>query len=357
MYDYLIVGSGLFGSIFSHQMKSFGYKVLIVEKRNHIGGNVYDENIDNILVHKYGPHSFHTNDINVWNYVNKFSKFISYNHQVKACYENKIYSLPFNLHTFQELWNCNTPKEAQLELNKRKIKINNPQNLEEYALSQVGKEIYDKFIYHYTKKQWGCSPQNLPISIIKRIPISFNFDNRYHKDMFQGIPINGFTKLIENIINDIEIKQEDFFDIKWKNIAKKLVYTGPIDKFFNYKYGKLEYRSLKFKHKKIKGNYQGITQINYTSNEKYTRIIEHKHFYNQNNENSIITHEYPCNSDESYYPINNNKNNKIYNKYKRIIPNDIIISGRLGEYKYLNMDQIVSLALKKSKEEYERRNK
>lgn len=298
MYDYLIVGAGLFGCVFAERVKNRGEKVLILEKRPHVAGNIYTYEKEKIQVHAYGPHLFHTNNKTIWEYVNKFAKFNNYQHKVKANYKSKIYSLPFNLTTYNQLWGVTTPQDAIEKINREKIPIENPSNLEEWALSKLGPEIYHTFIYGYTTKQWKKNPKELPSAIIKRLPLRFTYNDNYYNDTFQGVPYDGYTHMIENMIDGVDIKTNtDFFEIKdWKKIAKNLVYTGPIDRLFNYEYGQLEYLTLKFDHKVVDGDFQGCGQVNYTEEAvPHTRIVEHKHFCFKKNDKSIVTHEYPRN--------------------------------------------------------------
>jgi UDP-galactopyranose mutase len=361
-YDYLIVGSGLFGSVFAREMKNYGKKCLIIEKRNHIAGNLYTENVHGIHVHKYGPHIFHTSDEKVWEYVNKYSKFNHFRYEPLANYNGEIYNLPFNMNTFSKMWGIFTPDEVKSKIDSQKVDISNPKNLEEFALSTVGKDIYEKLIKEYTKKQWGKDPSELPTSIIKRIPIRFKYDNNYYRDKYQGIPVDGYTKMIENIVGDIDvIYNEDFLSKReyYESISDKIVYTGKIDEFFDYEFGKLEYRSLRFEEEILPiSNYQGVAGVNYTSeNVPYTRIIEHKHFdLLDDTKYTVITKEYSQKFDgknEAYYPINDSLNNSIYNLYKERSKglNKYIFGGRLANYKYYDMHQVIAEALKKSNEE------
>jgi len=356
IYDFLIVGCGLFGSTFANKAKAKGYKCIIIDSRNHIGGNCYTEEIEKIHIHKYGPHVFHTNNLEIWEYINQFAKFNNYINRPKVNFKNKIYSFPINLFTFHQLWGVNTPKEAEQKLNEVKVQIKNPSNLEEWILSQVGEEIYYTFIYGYTKKQWQTDPKNLPSSIIKRLPIRTNFNDSYFFDKYQGIPIGGYTKMIQNMLENVEIiLNENYFDKRdyWNSKAKTIIFTGKIDEFYEYKYGKLEYRSLKFETQKfLIKDFQGNAVINYTEeNVPYTRIIEHKHFEFGNQEYTYVTKEYPDEWSKDkipYYPINNDKNNEIYKKYKNLSKKtDIIFGGRLAEYKYYDMHQIIGSALTK----------
>jgi len=358
-YDYLIIGSGLFGSICARELTDKGYKCLIIEKRNHIGGNCYTEKVENINTHKYGAHIFHTSNKEVWDYVNKFVEFNSYRHHVLANYKNEIYSLPFNMFTFNKLWNINTPEEAKHIIEQQKF-LGDPANLEEQALSLVGKDVYKKLIKGYTEKQWMKSCKELPAFIIKRLPVRFTYDNNYFFDPYQGIPKNGYTELFEKLLSNIEIKlNTDFFtDRNYFNLlAKNIIYTGPIDKFYNYCFGGLEYRPLKFEHITLnQENYQGHSVVNYTEKEiPYTRIIEHKHFNNDTSSKTIITKEYPIEwnkNEEPYYPINDVLNQEKYIKYKSLADQEknIIFGGRLAEYKYYDMHQVIESALNKIKE-------
>lgn len=363
-FDYLIVGSGLFGATFAHQAKLLNKKVLVIDKRSHIGGNIYTNNIDGINVHQYGPHIFHTNDEDIWNYVNKFTKFNHFVYSPIAIFEKEVYNLPFNMNTFSKLWGIVTPNEAKEIINKQiqDANIANINNLEEQAISLVGVDIYNKLIKGYTEKQWGRSAKELPAFIIKRIPIRFNYDNNYFNDKYQGIPENGYNKIIEGMLQGIEVKlNTDYFqniDL-WKSICDKIIYTGPIDQFFNYRFGELEYRSLTFEHEKLEmDNYQGNAGVNYTSNKiPYTRIIEHKHFEFGKQSNTIITKEYPSKwkiGMEEFYPVNDVENNKRYNMYKELSKDysNIIFGGRLAEYKYYDMHQIIASALKTAKREF-----
>jgi UDP-galactopyranose mutase len=359
IYDFLIVGGGLFGSTFAQQAKEKGKKCLIIDSRNHIGGNVYTENKEGINIHAYGAHIFHTNNDEIWNYINKFAIFNHFVNRPKVNYKDKLYSFPINLFTLYQLWGVKTPEEAKLKLESVKIKIQEPKNLEEWILSQVGQELYYTFIYGYTKKQWGKEPKDLPSFIIKRLPIRLNFDDNYFFDKYQGIPIGGYTKIIENMTEGVEvILNENYFDKRdyWNQKAKKIIFTGKIDEFYNYKYGELEYRSLQFKTERYKiKDYQGNAVINYTDqNTPYTRILEHKHFEFGQQDYTYITKEYPDDWNRNkipYYPVNNDKNNDLYKKYRQISEkeNNILFGGRLAEYKYYDMHQIIGSALQKSK--------
>jgi len=353
-YDFLIIGSGFYGSICARELTDLGYSCLVIEKRDHIGGNCYTEKKEGINVHKYGPHIFHTSNEKIWKYINRFAEFNNYRHHAMANYKDELYSLPFNMLTFNKLWGVNTPKEANQKIEETKF-TGSPKNLEEQALSQVGKEIYEKLIEGYTTKQWMKSPKELPPFIIKRIPVRFTFDNNYFFDKYQGIPIGGYTSIFERLLSGVEVRlNTDYFleRNKYDNISDNIIYTGPIDKFFNYKFGYLEYRPLKFEHETIdEDNYQGWSIINYTDKEvPYTRIIEHKHFENSESKKTIITKEYPIEWDinsEPYYPINDDINQKIFNLYyeeSKTLKN-IFFGGRLSEYKYYDMHQVIDSAL------------
>lgn len=356
-YDYLIVGAGLFGSVFANEAKKKGKKCLVIDKRNHIGGNIYCEEIEGINVHKYGAHIFHTNNKEVWDYVNNLVEFNRYTNSPVANYKGELYNLPFNMNTFYGLWKVKTPKEAmkKIEEQKREANIQEPQNLEEQAISLVGKDIYEKLIKGYTEKQWGKKATELPAFIIKRLPVRFTFDNNYFNDRYQGIPIGGYNKVTEKLLEGVDVKLSiDFFKEReeLEKLADKIVFTGMIDEFYNYKFGTLEYRSLKFENEILnEKNHQGNAVINYTEYEiPYTRIIEHKHFENGNQEKTVLTKEYPATwnkGDEPYYPINNEENNSIYIKYKELADNEsnIIFGGRLAEYKYYDMHNVIESAL------------
>ena len=361
-YDYLIVGSGLFGAVFAHEAKKKGKKCLVIDKRNHQGGNVYCEQVEGINVHKYGAHIFHTNDKEIWDYVNQFVEFNRYTNSPVAFYKDEVYNLPFNMNTFQQLWGVRTPEEAQnkIEEQVKASGIKDPKNLEEQAISLVGIDIYEKLIKGYTEKQWGRKATELPAFIIKRLPVRFTYDNNYFNDKYQGIPIGGYNKLIKGLLDGIEVRLEvDFFAQReeFTQIADKIVFTGKIDEFYNNQFGSLEYRSLKFETKTLdQANFQGNAVINYTESKiPYTRIIEHKHFEFGTQKKTVITYEYPDEwslGKESYYPVNDDKNNAIYNQYKSLSEKDknVIFGGRLAEYKYYDMHQIIGSALKKSKD-------
>ena len=376
-YDYLIVGSGLFGAIFAHEATKIGKKCLVIEKRNNIGGNIYTENVDGINVHKYGAHIFHTSNKEVWDYINQFTEFNRYTNSPVARYKNELYNLPFNMNTFHELFGVVTPAEAQAKLDEERqeaqVKLNGrePQNVEEQAMSLIGKTVYEKLIKGYTEKQWGRPCTELPAFIIKRLPVRLVYDNNYFNNKYQGIPIGGYTQIIEKMLEGIEVRLNyNYFEHKeeLEDISEKIVFTGLIDQYYDYKFGKLEYRSLKFETEEINmQNYQGNAVVNYTEYEvPYTRIIEHKFFeYGKNlgatpieesPENTVITKEYPVTWEdgmEPYYPVNNDKNNEIYKKYEELANEDkkVIFGGRLGTYKYYDMDKVIEEALKTLKKE------
>lgn len=362
-YDYLIVGAGLFGAVFAYEMGKNGKKCLVVDRRNHVGGNLYCENINGINVHKYGPHIFHTSNKEVWDYMNEFTQFNSFINAPIVNYNNKIYNLPFNMNTFTKLWDdVVTPEDAKEKIayQIKQSGILEPNNLEEQALSLVGKDIYDIFIKGYTEKQWGRDCKDLPSFIIKRLPIRYSFDNNYFNDIYQGIPIGGYNQIIEKMLEKSDIllntdylKEKD----KLNSMAKTILYTGMIDEYFDYVLGRLEYRSLKFQNEIYHDidNYQGNAVVNYTEkNIPYTRIIEHKFFEKNSCSGTVITKEFPCQyspGEEAYYPINDDKNNLLYEKYQELAMKEknVIFGGRLGEYKYYNMDQVVEKALKLTK--------
>ena len=359
MYDYLIVGSGLYGSICAHELTKKGYKCLVIDKRNHIGGNIYTENIEGINVHKYGAHIFHTSNKVVWKYINQFAEFNNYINSPIARYKNELYNLPFNMNTFSKLWSdVVTPADAlaKIEAEKKMYNIENPANLEEQAINLVGKTIYEKLIKGYTGKQWGKECTELPAFIIKRLPVRFTYDNNYFNDLYQGIPMGGYTKIIEKMLEGIEVRLNcDFFLEKEEltKVSKNIIYTGPIDQFFDFKFGKLEYRTVRFENETLDcSNYQGNAVVNYTEYEvPYTRIIEHKHFeFDTTSPKTIISKEYSKTfeeGDEPYYPINNDRNNDLYQKYNEEAKklSNVHFGGRLGQYKYYDMDKVILEAL------------
>ncbi len=362
MYDYLIVGSGLFGAIIAHELKEAGKNVLVIEKRPHIGGNIYTKEIEQIQVHQYGPHIFHTSDKGVWDYIQKFAEFNRYTNSPIARYYSESYNLPFNMNTFHQMWGVTTPEEARQKLQEQiaEANITSPGNLEEQALSMVGTDIYEKLIKGYTQKQWGRSCTELPPFIIKRLPVRFVYDNNYFNDIYQGIPIDGYTQIIEKMLNGVEVRlNTDFFSDRKSLVsqAKRIIFTGMIDEYYEYCFGELEYRSLRFEKEVLDcGNYQGNAVINYTAFEvPYTRIIEHKHFELQcqgecKTKKTVITHEYPAKwqkGDEPYYPVNDQKNDDLYNRYLSLSKEEqnVVFGGRLGLYKYLDMHVVVAKAL------------
>ena len=356
-YDYLVVGSGLFGSIFAYEANKRGKKCLVIDKRNHVGGNIYCKEVEGINVHEYGAHIFHTSNKNVWNYINQFAEFNRYTNSPVAIYKDELYNLPFNMNTFNKLWGVKTPAEAKAKIEEQlaETNITEPKNLEEQAIKLIGKDIYEKLIKGYTEKQWGTRATELPSFIINRLPVRFTYDNNYFNDTYQGIPIGGYTKIIEKMLEGIEVRLEtDFFNNReeFEEIADKIVFTGMIDEFYNYKFGTLEYRSLRFEHEILnEENHQGNAVVNYTEYEvPYTRIIEHKHFEYGTQPKTVITREYPATwnkGDEPYYPINNNKNNELYAKYKELADKEenVIFGGRLAQYKYYDMHNVIEKAL------------
>ena len=363
MYDYLIVGAGLYGAVFAREATDAGKKVLVIDKRNHIAGNVYTEMIEDIHVHKYGAHIFHTNNKKIWDYITKFATFNRFTNSPIANYKGEIYSMPFNMYTFNKMWGSVTPEEALLRIEEQKREIvDEPKNLEEQAISLVGRDIYEKLIKGYTEKQWGRECKELPTFIIKRLPVRFSYDNNYFNALFQGIPIGGYTKMVANILEGIEIRLGvDYFANKneFDDIASKVIYTGPIDRYYDYKFGNLEYRSVRFENEVLDiSNFQGNAAVNYTDREiPWTRIIEHKWFQFGKDDNgndlpkTVISREYSSEwkpGDEPYYPVNDIKNNTLYEKYKKLadLEKKTIFGGRLGEYKYYDMDQVIEAALK-----------
>ena len=362
-YDYVIVGSGLFGATFANLAKKDGKKVLVIEKRNHIAGNIYTEEIEGINVHKYGAHIFHTDDKEVWNYVNSFVEFNRYTNSPVARYKNEIYNMPFNMNTFAKIWDdVITPEDAKRHIEEERQEITHePQNLEEQAISLVGRTIYEKLVKGYTEKQWNRECIDLPAFIIKRLPVRFIYDNNYFNDKYQGIPIGGYTKLVEKMLDGIEVRlEEDFLEKKdyYKSLAKKIVYTGMLDEYFDCKLGRLEYRSLRFDTKILDmKNFQGNAVVNYTGREvDYTRVIEHKHFESTPSKKTVVTYEYPddwTEEKEAYYVINDEKNNNLKAKYQELANKEenIIFGGRLAEYKYYDMDDVIRSAMDTYKRE------
>jgi len=358
-YDYLIVGAGPFGSVCAHELTKQGKKCLVIDKRETIGGNCYTENINGIHVHKYGAHIFHTNDKKLWDYVNQFASFRQYTHNVIANYKGDMYTLPFNMWTFNQMWGVTEPEQAKEKIESQKFK-GNITNLEEQATSMVGKDIYEKLIKGYTEKQWNRSCIDLPPSIIKRLPVRFTWDSNYFNDKYTGMPIGGYTQIFKKMLEGIDIKLNvDYFDKKeyYDSLASKIIYTGPIDKFFNYKFGKLQYKSLRWETDNLEqDNFQGNPVINYTDSEvPYTRILEHKWFDPQNQKGTIISKEYSVDyngNNEPYYPIRDQDNMEIYNKYYNLTLSldNYIFGGRLATYVYYDMHQVIAQALAKIKE-------
>lgn len=356
-YDYLVVGAGLYGAVFAHEAKKAGKKVLVIDKRSHAAGNIYTEELEGIHVHKYGAHIFHTSDKAVWEYINQFAEFNNYINSPVAVYRDELYNLPFNMNTFSKMWNIRTPEEAKQIIEKQKAEcaVGEPRNLEEQALSLVGRDVYEKLVKGYTEKQWGRSCTELPAFIIKRLPCRFTYDNNYFNDRYQGIPMGGYTAIVEKMLEGIEVRlNHDFFvnRAEYENIADKIVYTGMIDRFYDYKLGVLEYRSVRFETEVLDcENYQGNAVVNYTDREvPYTRIIEHKHFEFGKQEKTVISREYSSEwkkGDEPYYPVNDEKNNALYEKYRALSEkeNKVIFGGRLGGYKYYDMDKVIKAAL------------
>lgn len=363
-YDYLVVGAGIFGSVFAYEAKKRGKKVLVIDKRDHIGGNMYTKNMDGIHVHYYGAHIFHTSNKEIWDYINQFAEFNNYINSPIANYKGKLYNLPFNMNTFYQLWGTKTPKEAmdKIEEDRKNHFVENPKNLEEQAINLVGLEIYEKLIKGYTAKQWGKDPKDLPAFIIKRLPLRFTYNNNYFNDRYQGIPIGGYTQIFEKMLEGIEVRlNTDFIENreKFEHIAEKILYTGAIDEFFNFEFGHLEYRSLAFDHQVLDvENFQGNAVINYTDLETpYTRIIEHKHFDDAKSKHTVITYEYPKKYEigsEKYYPVNDDKNNEIYKRYKEKAAKEskYLFGGRLAEYKYYDMHAVIISALAMVKNEF-----
>jgi len=363
MYDYLIVGSGLYGAVFAHEAKKLGKKCLVVEKRSHIAGNIYTKEIEGIQVHQYGAHIFHTSNKKVWEYIQQFAEFNRYTNSPVAYYKGEIYNMPFNMNTFHKIWGVITPKEAKEKIQEqiRKYGVKEPKNLEEQAINLVGKDIYEILVKGYTEKQWGRSATELPPQIIKRLPVRMTYDNNYFNDLYQGIPVGGYTQIIEKMLDGVEVRLNvDYLEHKKEldAICKKIIYTGPIDAYFSYKYGELEYRSVRFETEILdEENYQGDAVVNYTDYEvPYTRIIEHKHFEFGTQPKTVISREYSAEwklGEEPYYPVNDEKNNKLYQKYADDAAKEekVIFGGRLGKYKYYDMHHVVEEALKCAGEE------
>lgn len=367
-YDYLIVGAGLYGAVFAHEAHKRGKKVLVIDKRAHIGGNVYTNNVSGINVHVYGAHIFHTNNKNVWNYITQFAEFNRFTNSPIANYNGEIFSLPFNMYTFNKMWGVNTPEEAMRKIEEQRKEIKDiPQNLEEQAVSLVGRDIFEKLIKGYTEKQWGRDCKELPPSIIARLPVRMTYDNNYFNALYQGIPQGGYTKLVENLLEGVEVRlKEDYLEKRkvYSGLADKIVYTGAIDAFYEYRFGPLEYRTVRFETELLNtSNYQGNAVVNYTDSEvPWTRIIEHKWFefgkdvYDNDLEQTVISREYSTEwkvGDEPYYPVNDDKNNKLYEKYRLLAESEetVCFGGRLGEYKYYDMDTTIEAALNFCKKE------
>ncbi len=356
-YDYLIVGAGLFGAVFAYEAAKKGKKCLVIDKRDHIAGNIYTKETDNINVHQYGAHIFHTSDRKIWDYVNSFADFNNYINSPVAVYKDELYNLPFNMNTFSRMWNIKTPSEAKAIIKKQieELNITEPKNLEEQALSLVGTDVYEKLIKGYTEKQWGRDCKELPAFIIKRLPLRFTYDNNYFNDRYQGIPIGGYTKIVEKMLEGSDVLLDtDYFEYIKDNegIADKVLFTGMIDEYYDFCYGHLEYRTVRFETEVLDcDNYQGNAVVNYTDREvPYTRIIEHKHFEFGKQEKTIISREYSTEWEpgmEPYYPVNNERNNELFEKYKALADKEekVIFGGRLGNYKYYDMDKVIIAAL------------
>jgi UDP-galactopyranose mutase len=372
MFDYLVVGAGLFGAVFAHEAIKRGKKVLVIDKRNHVAGNVYTENVGGINVHKYGAHIFHTSNKEVWDYVQQFAEFNRYTNSPIACYKDELYNLPFNMNTFSRMWNIKTPAEAKAKIDEQRAEAlaalngREPANLEEQALSLVGRDIYEKLIKGYTEKQWGRKCTELPAFIIKRLPVRFVYDNNYFNDKYQGIPVGGYTQIVKKMLEGAEVRLGvDFFKERESLVAsaKKVVFTGMIDEFYGYRFGELEYRTLRFETEDLpQENYQGNAVVNYTEAEiPYTRIIEHKHFEfgcqgGVATDHTVVTREYPAawkHGDEPYYPMNDEKNNALFAQYKALAESEknVIFGGRLGMYKYFDMHHVIAEALACAKKE------
>ena len=355
MYDYLIVGSGLFGAVFAHEAKKKGYKCLVVEKRNHIGGNIYTYELEGINIHRYGAHIFHTSNKEAWDYINQFASFNNFVNSPIAFYKDELYNLPFNMNTFSKMWGIRTPQEAERIISDQRKEVKKIENLEDQAISLVGRDIYEKLIKGYTEKQWGRSCTELPPEIIKRLPVRYTYNNNYFNDIYQGIPIGGYTQIIEKLLEGIEVRLNTDFCKKKEELSKlanKILYTGALDAYFDYSLGHLQYRSEKFELERLEEeNHQGVAVVNYTEREvPYTRIIEHKHFENSSSPVTYISKEYPVDyaeTGEPYYPINDKVNTQLYNKYRELAKQDdkLLLGGRLALYSYFDMDKTIIAAL------------
>ena len=369
-YDYLIVGTGLFGSVFAYEMKKAGKECMVIDKRDHIAGNIYTKEQDGIQVHKFGAHIFHTSDKKIWEYVNQFAEFNNYINSPVAVYKDELYNMPFNMNTFSKMWGIRTPAEAKaiIEQQKKESKVEEPRNLEEQALSLVGRDVYEKLVKGYTEKQWGRDCAELPSFIIKRLPVRFTYDNNYFTDRYQGIPVGGYTQIIEKLLDGINVRLGiTYKDFLAENAAKgsgadvfdKVLYTGMIDEYFDYCLGELQYRSLRFEEETLADcdNYQGNAVVNYTERQvPYTRVIEHKHFEFGKQPATVITREYPAEwhkGDEPYYPINDERNTTLYGKYRELAAGEqnVLFGGRLGQYKYYDMDKVIAAALNMAEEQ------
>ena len=358
-YDYLIVGAGLYGAVMAHELHKRGKKCLVIDKREHIAGNIYCEEIEGIHVHKYGAHIFHTSDKKIWDYINQFAEFNNYINSPIAIYQDELYNLPFNMNTFSKMWGVKTPQEAKAMIEKqvKETGITEPKNLEEQGLSLVGKDVFEKLVKGYTEKQWGRECKDLPTFIIKRLPVRFTYDNNYFNDSYQGIPIGGYTAIVEKMLEGVEVRTgTDFFDFRKENpdISEKIIFTGMIDEYFDYCLGALQYRSVRFETEILDcDNYQGNAVVNYTEEEvPYTRIIEHKHFEFGKQEKTVISKEYSSEwtvGMEPYYPVNDEKNNALFARYKELAESQdkVIFGGRLGNYRYYDMDKVIAAALDK----------
>ena len=359
MYDYLIVGSGLFGAVFAHEARKSGKRVLMLERHAHVGGNVYCEEKEGILIHAYGAHIFHTSDKRIWDYVTGLTEFQPFINSPIANYKGKLYNLPFNMNTFYAMWGVVTPEEAKARIEAQRREITRePQNLEEQAISLVGRDIYETLIKGYTEKQWGCSCKELPAFIVRRLPVRFTYDNNYFNDIYQGIPKLGYNALIAELLNGIEVRiNEDYLlqRDKYRSLANKVIFTGPIDEYFEYQLGALEYRGLKFNTERVESeNYQGVAVMNFTEREvPYTRSIEHRHFVPTKSQVTYVTKEFPSDwhkGEDAYYPVNDEKNHKLYEAYAKLAKQEtnVLFGGRLGQYKYYDMDKVIAEALRMS---------